>query len=313
MYGVAGVRWGEVLLVLQAVDPWHLGLLAVVWLGGLGVYSIVLATALPGLGMRRGLVLNLSGSAVANTVPLGGAVATALNWRMVRAWGHSNPAFVAFCVLTNALDVATKLLLPMAAVATLTAMSLHVPRVLWILTGTCVAAFAVVALARTMLLGSRAQPRRGLRVPAAVQAYLRDSGSHVRALVERGWTRLVPASLGYVTAQVLLLFLALRAVGLDAPVTVVLTAAAIERLGTLIPLTPGGTGFAEVGTIAWLVSTGQDPVEVVAGVLLYRMFLVVMEIPVGAILLGGWAWTHRQGARRPEGHAPPLRERGLAA
>ena len=59
-------------------------LLAGIWLGGLGIYSLVLSAALPGLGVRRSLLLNLSGSAVANVLPLGGAVATALNWRMVR-------------------------------------------------------------------------------------------------------------------------------------------------------------------------------------------------------------------------------------
>jgi uncharacterized membrane protein YbhN (UPF0104 family) len=75
---------------------------------------------------------------------------------------------------------------------------------------------------------------------------------------------------------------------------VVLMAAAIERLGTLIPLTPGGTGIAEVGTIAWLVAMGVDPVGAVAGVLLYRIFLIVMEIPVGGVLLGGWAWRRRR-------------------
>jgi putative heme transporter len=90
-----------------------------------------------------------------------------------------------------------------------------------------------------------------------------------------------------------LLLLSLRSVGLHAPLTVVIMAAAIERLGTLIPLTPGGTGVAEIGTIAWLVTTGLDPVQVVAGVLLYRVFLVVMEIPVGGLLLGGWAWLQR--------------------
>ena len=48
-----------------------------------------------------------------------------------------------------------------------------------------------------------------------------------------------------------------------------------------------------MGTIAWLVANGLDPVTVVAGVLLYRVFLIVMEIPVGAVLLGGWAWVNR--------------------
>ena len=48
----------------------------------------MLAAALPGLDLRRGLLLNLSGSAVSNVMPLGGAVGTALNWQMAR-WGHT--------------------------------------------------------------------------------------------------------------------------------------------------------------------------------------------------------------------------------
>ena len=31
----------------------------------------------------------------------------------------------------------------------------------------------------------------------------------------------------------------------------------------------------------------------VAGVLLYRVFLIVMEIPVGGALLAGWVWGQR--------------------
>ena len=293
-HGVAGVRWVDVGLVLRGVDPWRLALLAGVWLGGLAIYSLVLSAALPGLGVRRGLLLNLSGSAVANAVPLGGAAATALNWRMVRAWGHTDRAFVAFCILTNTLDVTTKLLLPVVAVATLAALSLQVPVVLWALTACCSAALLLAVVAGAALLkfpgtGGHGRDRRIV----AVSAYLRDSGSRMRTVMLRQWARIVPASIGYVAAQVALLFIALHTVGLAAPVTTVLTAAAIERLGTLIPLTPGGTGVAEVGTIAWLVSTGQDPVKVVAGVLLYRIFLIVMEIPLGGVLLGGWAWAHR--------------------
>ena len=72
-----------------------------------------------------------------------------------------------------------------------------------------------------------------------------------------GAPRLLTASAGYIAAQVALLDVSLHTVGLHPPLTVVIMAAAIERLGTLIPITPGGTGVAEVGAIAWLVGTGS--------------------------------------------------------
>ncbi len=297
-HGVAGVSWLDVTKVLEAVHPWRLGMLAAIWLGGLGIYSLVLSAALPGLGVRRSLLLNLSGSAVANVIPLGGAAATTLNWRMVRGWGHSDRSFVAFCILTNALDLTTKLVLPLVAIATLVVLSLHVPSVLWAVTAGCAAVLALVALARPLAgrLPAGSHPGRPWQV--AVHRYLRDSGERIHELVVRQWPRLVPASIGYVATQVVLLAVALQSVGLDAPVSTVLTAAAIERLGTLIPVTPGGAGVAEVGAIAWLVASGLNPVQVVAGVLLYRVFLVVMEIPLGGVLLAIWAWTRRASARR---------------
>jgi uncharacterized membrane protein YbhN (UPF0104 family) len=131
-----------------------------------------------------------------------------------------------------------------------------------------------------------------------VQPALKDSGARIAALLRAGWRRMVPASVGYVAAQVVLLDYSLKAVGLQASVAVVVAAAAIERLGTILPITPGATGIAEIGTVAFLIATGLDPAEVVAGVLLYRVFIVVIEIPVGGTLLGGWMVHQRLLARR---------------
>lgn len=298
-HGVAGVAWLDVAQVLRGVSPGHLALLAAIWVGGLGIYSLVLTAAMPGLGVRRSLVLNLGGSAVANVLPLGGAVATALNWRMVRTWGHTSLAFVSFCVLTNALDVLTKLTLPLVAVAAFAALSVHVPAALWVVAAGCGAAVLVIVGVQTLVLRPGATLVRGDgRWRAALRSHMRESGERIHSLLVGRWTSLLPGSVGYIAAQVALLFFSLRSVGLDPAVTVVLMAAAIERLGTLVPITPGGTGIAEIGTIAWLVATGLDPAQVVAGVLLYRVFLIALEVPVGGVLLGGWAWGQRSSRRR---------------
>jgi putative heme transporter len=282
-HGVAGVLWADVVQVLRGVEWWRLGVLAAVWLGGLGVYSVVLAAAMPGLGVRRGLLLNLTGSAVANVIPLGGAVATGLNWRMTRLWGHSNDDFVAYCVLTNVLDVTTKLVFPLVGVGVLLAVSTPVPEPLWVVAGLCAAGLVLLGVGSVLVRLRRTALR---------------SAARLRELLVRGWSRLLPASVAYVAAQLLLFVLSLRAVGVHPAFSVVLMAAAIERLGTLVPLTPGGTGVAEIGTVAWLVAMGVDPVGAVAGVLLYRIFLIALEIPLGGALLGGWVFLRRWGAGR---------------
>jgi len=297
--GIAGAKPGSIEDVIEGVTPLRLLVLAAVWLAGLGVYSFVLSAAMPGLGPRRGLLLNLSGSAVANVIPMGGAVATALNWRMLRRWGHSNAAFVSFTVLTNALDVLAKLALPVVAAATLLLLSVQVPEVLEIASavgGACIVAFLVVHLWSVHgPAPDGGTPTAGRRkLVADVQARLRESGRRIDTVLRRRWPVLLGGSVGYVAAQVLLLGLSLRAVGLAVPLTTLLVAAAIERLGTIVPITPGGAGIAEIGTIAWLVASGLDPTAAVAGVLLYRVFLVAMEIPVGGVLLAGWAWLQRR-------------------
>ena len=292
-HGVAHVGWSEVVVTLRQVSPDQVLLLTLIWLGGLAVYSLVLSAALPGLGVPRSLLLNLSGSAVSNVMPLGGAVGTALNWRMVTRWGHSSNAFAAFCLLTNALDVLTKLVLPLVAIAGLVLVEAHVPTTLWAMGGCCAAVLVVAVLVEPVVRRVSVGARDGGWMVERLREQARDSWLRVQALLRADAPRLLMASAGYIAAQVALLDVSLHTVGLHPPLTVVIMAAAIERLGTLLPITPGGTGVAEVGAIAWLIGTGLPSVEVVAGVLLCRIFLVVMEIPVGSALLAGWMWSQR--------------------
>jgi len=304
-HGVAGVAWPDVGAVLRGVSAVHLLWLGVVWLAGLAIYAGgVLAPAMPGLGARRGLLMNLTGSAVANVMPLGGAAATALNWRMARGWGHSDGAFLGFCVTTNVLDVMSKLALPVAAVVALAIGSAPVPRAAWLLGDGCTVAFLVLVAVNVLMLrpGAAGRPSsRGGRL-AAWRRSAREASERIRTLLGAQWRRLVPGSIAYLFAQVLLLGASLYSVGLRPPVVVVLMAAAVERLGTLVPITPGGAGIAEIGAVAWLVASGLDPASAVAGVLLYRVFVFALEIPVGGLLLGGWAWSRR--GRSPVTGAP---------
>ncbi|MDX6373433.1 MAG: hypothetical protein QOD98_2421, partial [Nocardioidaceae bacterium] len=81
------VSWHAMLPALGSVR-WPAALaLAGVWFLGLFVHSFVLTAAAPSLTHRRALTLNLTGSAVSNVVPLGGAAGVELNRRMMRTWG----------------------------------------------------------------------------------------------------------------------------------------------------------------------------------------------------------------------------------
>jgi uncharacterized membrane protein YbhN (UPF0104 family) len=301
IHEVAGVRLHDVVATVDQVSPWWFVGLGLLWVGGLVVYATVLAAALPGLGLRRGLLLNLSGSALSNLLPMGGAVGTAMNWRMVTRWGHSSSSFTAFCVLTNVLDVLTKLVFPGLAVVLLLVVAVPVPGVVWVLTWCCLAGagglLAVVCLVPRLAIrsaGAASSRRTSGGALAWVGRQTRDASGQLGARWQDSWPELLLGSVGYLAAQVALLYGCLAAVSVHSPLAVVVMAAAVERLATLVPITPGGAGVAEVGAVAWLTATGADPVHVVAGVVLCRLFLVAMEVPVGGVLLAGWLWTQRR-------------------
>jgi uncharacterized protein (TIRG00374 family) len=99
---------------------------------------------------------------------------------------------------------------------------------------------------------------------------------------------------GYWLLQGLLLGLCLIAVGAPAPVPVVLAGLLVERTMTLLAFTPGGAGVVEVGTTGALMALGVDPTGALAGVLLFRAFVFVAEIPVGGATLAGWLLARRR-------------------
>jgi uncharacterized membrane protein YbhN (UPF0104 family) len=101
----------------------------------------------------------------------------------------------------------------------------------------------------------------------------------------------------YVGLQAVLMWAALHAVGSSLQPHQVLAGFAVERVLTLAVVTPAGTGVAETGATAVLLALGADPVSAVTGVLLYRIFVVALEIPVGGAGIGLWMALRRGRAR----------------
>lgn len=108
------------------------------------------------------------------------------------------------------------------------------------------------------------------------------------AVIRERWAQISAAMLGYVVLQFLLLWCSLEVAGAACAWPVAMVSFAVERVLTLVPGTPGGSGLAEAGSVAVLVALGADPLGAAAGVLLYRLFVFALEIPVGGILLSAW-------------------------
>ncbi|TDO51760.1 uncharacterized membrane protein YbhN (UPF0104 family) [Kribbella sp. VKM Ac-2527] len=305
-----GTTWAAVGEVLRAVSMPGLAALTVLWIAGLWSHTFVLAASLPGLTKRRGLTLSLTGSAVANVLPLGGAAGTGLNYAMTRRWGFSPAAFGGFLAVTTLTNVVAKL--GVVAVALMLAPTMHSATALPIgRTGLALipvlAALAAVAwfLARPSaaattgrrldrLLGFfRRRPMLALSLPELRISVLR--------VFRRGWRRMTLGMVAYLILQLGLLWMCFQLLGTALSLPILITGLAVERLLTLIPLTPGGAGVVEVGTSAALVALGGDPAAITAGLLLFRGFTYLLEIPVGGATLAIWCLRNRPRTRQAAG------------
>lgn len=299
---VLHVDWASIGAALATTTPTVLLGLCALWLVGLWVHTVALSAAMPGLSHRRALLLNLSGSSVSNLVPLGGAAGTVANFAMSRSWGFTSAAFARWALVTNIWDTLAKLVLPLLALVWIGRSGAPGPGALNSAAAWAGAGLVVIGSATALLLSRDAVARRLGRGVDVVAVRLRrpcaDEGGYAAravdlrrdsaALITTTWGRLTIGKAAYAALQAVLLWACLAAVGAHPALSVVFAGFAVERVLSMLVLTPGATGFTEVGMAGALVAMGVGPVESAAGVLLYRAFTFGMEIPVGGLALLWW-------------------------
>ncbi|MDX6306973.1 MAG: hypothetical protein QOI06_19 [Nocardioidaceae bacterium] len=306
--------WAGVFQVVAGLTTRQVLLLALIWFSGLYAHTFVLTAAMPRLTHRRALTLSLTGSAVSNLVPLGGALGIGLNYWMSRSWGFSQPAFALYTFVTNLWDVMAKLSLPALALAALllTGDVTH-PQLANIASVAMVALGVLLLLVLTALSSERAAGFLGTLLTPPIQLIYRLARSERRidlgesvvelrresvGLLRNGWMQLSLGMLAYSALQALLLWSSLHMLGTTLTAPQIFAGYALERVLSLVLITPGGTGFVEVGITALLVvGFGGNPVTTVAGVLIYRAFTFGLEIPVGGAGLVVWLWQRRGSVR----------------
>lgn len=318
MPAVVGATWSQLPAALSQVSLLDLALLTLLWIGGLVVHTVVLTAAMPPLTHRRALTMSLTGSAVSNVTPLAGAVGIGLNYHMSRTWGFSRAEFVVFTFVTNLWDVMAKLFVPAVILAALIARSRLAHGVMTYSAVATMSTLAVVlAIVLTVVLNEAAALAAARTVERIVTFALRlirfrrsvdvlggflDLRERSSSRIHVAWSRLTAGHMAYAALLLALLWTCLKLTGSGLTPSQILAGFAVERLLTLSFLTPGGVGVVEVGLAAFLVAAGGDPVGTVAGVLLYRAFTFLLEIPVGGTLLAGWLWLRRRTPTPPSPH-----------
>lgn len=308
----------DVLAVIGSLSWTDIALLAAATILNVVTFAPPWMVALPGLGLRRALVMTQASTATASVFPGGEAVGIGFTLAMLRGWGFRSAAVLAAVAVLSVLNVLTKVLLPAVALIAL------------LLTGrenfllallTVAASVAVGVLLGAAVTALRSEPstrafgervdRWRRRLPlvrrwdpevALPERLARFRGAAL-ALLRRSWAWLsVWTLVGHLSVFVVLV-VALRALGVpgdEVAVVEAFAAWALTRLLTAVPITPGGLGIVELGLTGALVAAGGDNENVVAAVLLYRLLTWLPPIVLGAPAALLWRRLHPVTPAAPE-------------
>jgi uncharacterized protein (TIRG00374 family) len=296
----------EVWTQIQAMTTLEIAVLVAFAIWNLATYWILLVIATPGLTFPQAVVVAESTTAVANTVPAGGAVSLGLTYAMLGSWGFSKSRITLSVLVTGIWNNFVKLAMPIVAVSLLALEGgAGSGRILSALIGfgALIAAIVVFALIlRSEHFAARigngtarwVTKLRGVFHKSPVSGYdlaVVKFRSRVIGLVHKRWLALTFWTIVSHLSLYAVLLCALRQIGVsddEVSWTQVLAVFAFARLLTAIPLTPGGLGVIELALIGGLDAAGGGHVQVVGAVLLFRLLTYVLPIPFGLVTYVFW-------------------------
>jgi len=282
-----------------------------------------LVVALPGLRVREAAVTNTASAALSNTVPEGGAVATGLNYAMLRSWGFSLPDITSEVIVTGTWSQFTKYILLAVGLVAVVLQGWAPDGTGWVALGLTVLVIVAVVLLGMILRSEAFAFRLGRRVDGLVARVTRVSHrirpSHLATklpgfrasmvgLLRFCWHKLTVASVVSQLTAAFVLGTACRMQGFDQSTiswAVIVVAWGAVTLASLIIPTPGGLGVAEV-VLVTVLGYGlpeSDQPAVLGAVLLYRIATFLLPIPIGLVTYLYWrrstAWRRPPGSRGP--------------
>jgi putative heme transporter len=268
--------------------------------------------AMPGLRFWHGLLQIETATAVANTVPAGGAVAIGVTFRMFSSFGFADVVISTAVLTTGIWSLAAKFILPVTAVALLAITARTTAKVVGAaLTGTV--ALGVLGVGAWLVFRSEASARwigrLADRVANRVRLFFHKPptdrierslvhfGTHtVHTVRRRGW-RLTWATLANQAAGFVLILIIVRAVGITAsqvPFAAVFTSFAIARLAGAIPITPGSLGTFDAAFISVMATFGASSSQALTADLLWRLTTYFLPILSGVVTYIIWIrWRGR--------------------
>jgi putative heme transporter len=288
----------------KTMTPLEIGSLLAATVFNLFTYWWANMAALPGLRLWPAAVLTTTTTAVANTLPGGGAIAVGLTYTMQHSWGFTGTDTALYVGVTGIWNIFVKLALPVLSIAILvltgqsstayvTAAIVGVI-VLAVAVGMLAAVFHSEPLARSVgrglgrALSFLSKPFRRGKGPITG---MDDRAAKFRAdtieLVGARWVRLTFFTVLSQLALFFVLLLALRHMGInesEVSTAKVFAVYSFSRLLSAVPITPGGVGVIDLGYVGGLTAgiPESQHAAVVAAVLIFRVLTYGIQIPLGA-------------------------------
>jgi putative heme transporter len=292
---------------LGSISPSHLALLIAVVLLHKAAHASVLWSSLPGLSMRRALVVNEIHVGCSNSAIGGGAVGTGLKVSMLRSDGRCERAIAASILMTG---------VAASFGVWLMAWGQSVPRVVLgdakggellvvaagtvVLVGSTIMWWAILTRPRVVSVVVRIaeaiRPRIARVLPRPIREPVlavdlpaeasRLQGLGLSLLRDRLWTIVGCSLAGQASISLVLvtsLFVLEPAGGV--PIISVLGVFAVARVaGSLAPL-PGGLGVLDVGLVSGLTHVGISEPTALAATALFRALTFFLPIATGFLCL----------------------------
>ena len=312
---ITGSDYAEIWEQMTKLSALEITALIALWFLGMLAYTGVLTNTLPGLRRTQALTVNFAGSAVSNVMPFGGALGVGASYAIDMSWGFTAPSVTLSILVSGIWNIFAKLAMPVLAIVLLIISGnatgkLFVPTLLGLL-ALVVAAVVLGLIMRSEgiaekigwlgqeILGWFCRVTHRKTTPDVVKVVL-DFRHQSIGLVRERWLLITLWIFLFNLIQFVLLFACIRAIGIESiTLTEAFAAFAFARLLETIPITPSGVGFVEVGAASALISFGGPENASTAAIFLFRGFVYLLEIPVGAMAWVVWASMTRW--RRPIG------------
>ncbi len=280
------------------------------------VYVFPYMVAIPGLKYKPAFMVRQTSWAIGALIPAGGAVAVAVQYVMLAFYKVTPTAATTGIAITSVWSFFMTFLLPVLGVLAL--LTTGEVRSAWVWAGVIgVIALVVMILVFWLILRSETSARKvgqlGQKLAGPIlrkmhkDVDITEAVLHFRIgivdVVKDRWISLTVTNLAVSFMQFMILFVAVRGVSGDGGSSVsfaeLFAAFAISRLGSLIPVTPGGLGTVAGVLGGMLAAFGLSNEDILASVLVWQMVQLFPQAITGLVTLLTWRVQEARASKHP--------------